>query len=73
MTVGAYWPLPWAPVGLVKEATGTVLQPTIDPMAQRGTPFAGPRWRKLLARRSIAFAPLAMISPGESPQTVRTR
>jgi phosphoribosylamine--glycine ligase len=39
--MGAYTPLPWAPAGLVAEVTRTVLQPTVDEMARRGTPFAG--------------------------------
>ena len=39
--MGAYTPLPWAPGGLVEEVTRTVLQPTVDEMARRGTPFAG--------------------------------
>jgi len=39
--MGAYTPLPWAPDGLVEEVTRTVLRPTIDEMAKRGTPFAG--------------------------------
>ena len=39
--MGAYAPLPWAPEGLVAEVTERVLQPTVDEMAKRGTPFAG--------------------------------
>jgi phosphoribosylamine--glycine ligase len=39
--MGAYSPLPWAPAGLVDEVTATVLQPTVDEMARRGTPFSG--------------------------------
>jgi phosphoribosylamine---glycine ligase len=39
--MGAYAPLPWAPEGLVEEVTASVLQPTVDEMARRGTPFAG--------------------------------
>jgi len=39
--MGAYTPLPWAPADLVAEVTRTVLQPTVDEMAARGTPFAG--------------------------------
>jgi phosphoribosylamine--glycine ligase len=39
--MGAYAPLPWAPDGLVAEVTERVLQPTVDEMAKRGTPFAG--------------------------------
>jgi phosphoribosylamine--glycine ligase len=39
--MGAYTPLPWAPAGLVDDVLATVLQPTVDEMARRGTPFAG--------------------------------
>ncbi|MCY7395254.1 MAG: phosphoribosylamine--glycine ligase [Nocardioides sp.] len=39
--MGAYAPLPWAPEGLVQEVLETVLQPTVDEMARRGTPFTG--------------------------------
>jgi phosphoribosylamine--glycine ligase len=39
--MGAYTPLPWAPTDLVEEVVATVLQPTVDEMARRGTPFAG--------------------------------
>ena len=39
--MGAYTPLPWAPADLVEEVTATVLQPTVDELARRGTPFAG--------------------------------
>jgi phosphoribosylamine--glycine ligase len=39
--MGAYTPLPWAPEGLVDEVTERVLQPTVDEMARRGTPFVG--------------------------------
>ena len=39
--MGAYTPLPWAPPDLVAEVTRTVLQPTVDELARRGTPFAG--------------------------------
>ena len=39
--MGAYTPLPWASDGLVGEILATVLQPTVDEMARRGTPFAG--------------------------------
>ncbi|WP_309650270.1 phosphoribosylamine--glycine ligase [Nocardioides sp.] len=39
--MGAYTPLPWAPADLVAEVLATVLQPTVDEMASRGTPFAG--------------------------------
>jgi phosphoribosylamine--glycine ligase len=39
--MGAYTPLPWAPPDLVARVTRTVLQPTVDELARRGTPFAG--------------------------------
>jgi phosphoribosylamine--glycine ligase len=39
--MGAYTPLPWAPEGLVDDVLARVLQPTVDELARRGTPFAG--------------------------------
>ena len=51
--MGAYSPLPWAPAGLVDEAVATVLQPTVDELARRGTPFAG-----------LLYAGLALTSSG---------
>src|SRR5680860_962872 len=39
--MGAYTPLPWAPADLVDEVRARVLQPTVDEMARRGTPFRG--------------------------------
>ena len=51
--MGAYSPLPWAPSDLVEEVTQRVLQPMIDAMAARGTPFAG-----------LLYAGLAMTSRG---------
>jgi phosphoribosylamine--glycine ligase len=39
--MGAYTPLPWVPPGLVAEVVERVLQPTVDEMARRGTPFTG--------------------------------
>jgi phosphoribosylamine--glycine ligase len=39
--MGAYTPLPWAPADLVDEITRTVLRPTVEEMARRGTPFQG--------------------------------
>jgi phosphoribosylamine--glycine ligase len=39
--MGAYVPLPWAPAGLAEEALATVIQPAIDEMARRGTPYRG--------------------------------
>ncbi|GAA4670836.1 phosphoribosylamine--glycine ligase [Nocardioides nanhaiensis] len=51
--MGAYTPLPWAPEGLVEEVLATVLQPTVDEMARRGTPFSG-----------LLYAGLALTSRG---------
>jgi len=51
--MGAYTPLPWAPPGLVDEVLATVLQPTVDELARRGTPFAG-----------LLYAGLALTSRG---------
>ena len=39
--MGAYSPLPWAPPNLVDEVVHAVLQPTVDEMRRRGTPFSG--------------------------------
>ncbi|MEV7867146.1 phosphoribosylamine--glycine ligase [Streptomyces sp. NPDC088124] len=39
--MGAYSPLPWADPKLVEEVLETVLQPTVDELRRRGTPFAG--------------------------------
>jgi phosphoribosylamine---glycine ligase len=39
--MGAYTPLPWAPDDLADEVRQTVLQPTVDELARRGTPFVG--------------------------------
>ncbi len=39
--MGAYTPLTWAPDGLVDEVRDTVLQPAVDELARRGTPFVG--------------------------------
>jgi len=51
--MGAYAPLPWAPVGLVDEVMSSVLQPTVDVMRDRGTPFSG-----------LLYAGLALTSRG---------
>jgi phosphoribosylamine---glycine ligase len=51
--MGAYTPLPWAPAGLVDEVLRDVLQPTVDEMARRGTPFSG-----------LLYAGLALTSRG---------
>jgi phosphoribosylamine--glycine ligase len=39
--MGAYSPLPWADPKLVDEVLVTVLQPTVDELRRRGTPFSG--------------------------------
>jgi phosphoribosylamine--glycine ligase len=39
--MGAYAPLPWAPAGLVQDMTDRVIQPAVDAMARRGTPYRG--------------------------------
>jgi phosphoribosylamine--glycine ligase len=39
--MGAYAPLPWAPADLVDDALRTIVRPTLDELARRGTPFAG--------------------------------
>jgi phosphoribosylamine--glycine ligase len=39
--MGAYTPLPWAPHDVVAEVTTTVLQPTVDELTRRGSPFVG--------------------------------
>jgi phosphoribosylamine--glycine ligase len=51
--MGAYTPLPWAPPDLVAEVTERVLEPTVDEMARRGTPYAG-----------LLYAGLALTSRG---------
>ncbi len=51
--MGAYSPLPWAPADLVSDVTERVLQPVVDAMARRGTPFSG-----------LLYAGLAMTSRG---------
>ena len=39
--MGAYAPLPWAPDGLAGEVMGTVVQPALDVLRRRGTPYRG--------------------------------
>ncbi|MDP9407458.1 MAG: phosphoribosylamine--glycine ligase [Actinomycetota bacterium] len=51
--MGAYAPLPWAPLGLVDDVVATVVQPTVDAMRRRGTPFVG-----------LLYAGLALTSAG---------
>jgi phosphoribosylamine--glycine ligase len=51
--MGAYAPLDWAPARLVDEVMERVLQPTVDELRRRGTPFAG-----------LLYAGLALTSRG---------
>ncbi|SCD78284.1 phosphoribosylamine--glycine ligase [Streptomyces sp. BpilaLS-43] len=51
--MGAYSPLPWADPKLVDEVVQTVLQPTVDELRRRGTPFSG-----------LLYAGLAITSRG---------
>jgi phosphoribosylamine---glycine ligase len=52
--MGAYAPLPWAPPGLVDEVMARVVQPTVDAMRHRGTPFSGLLYAGLaVTRRGI--------------------
>jgi phosphoribosylamine--glycine ligase len=39
--MGAYAPLPWAPVGLVEDVLTQVVRPTLAEMIRRGMPFSG--------------------------------
>jgi phosphoribosylamine---glycine ligase len=39
--MGAYAPLPWAPAGLAGQAMASVIQPAVEAMARRGTPYRG--------------------------------
>jgi phosphoribosylamine--glycine ligase len=51
--MGAYTPLTWVPDDLLDEVTRTVLRPTVEEMAARGTPFCG-----------LLYAGLALTSRG---------
>lgn len=51
--MGAYSPLPWADPKLVDEVLESVLQPTVDELRRRGTPFSG-----------LLYAGLAITSRG---------
>jgi phosphoribosylamine--glycine ligase len=55
--MGAYAPLPWLPPGTVELVQKAVLQPVVDELARRGTPFSG-----------LLYAGLAMTSRG--PQVI---
>jgi len=39
--MGSYSPLPWAPPDLAELVLATIVQPTLDEMSRRGTPFVG--------------------------------
>ncbi|HEY9245132.1 MAG TPA: phosphoribosylamine--glycine ligase, partial [Streptosporangiaceae bacterium] len=39
--MGAYTPLPWAPPGLADEVLASVLQPAVDELRRRSTPYRG--------------------------------
>jgi phosphoribosylamine---glycine ligase len=39
--MGAYAPLPWAPPGLTGQVMDQVIQPAVDAMRRRGTPYRG--------------------------------
>jgi phosphoribosylamine--glycine ligase len=51
--MGAYTPLPWAPHDLVPDVVDRVVQPTVDELRARGTPFTG-----------LLYAGLALTSRG---------
>ena len=55
--MGAYAPLPWAPDDLVDTVVRTIVQPTVDELARRGTPFSG-----------LLYTGLALTSQG--PQVI---
>jgi phosphoribosylamine---glycine ligase len=55
--MGAYAPLPWLPDGTVERVRREVLQPVVDQMRRRGTPFSG-----------LLYAGLALTASG--PQVV---
>lgn len=55
--MGAYAPLPWLPDGTVEQVQREVLQPVVDELRRRGTPFSG-----------LLYAGLALTAKG--PQVV---
>jgi phosphoribosylamine--glycine ligase len=55
--MGAYAPLPWLPTATLDDVQERVLQPVVDEMSRRGTPFSG-----------LLYAGLALTSHG--PQVV---
>jgi len=55
--MGAYAPLPWAPDHLVEDIVSRCVQPVVDELHKRGTPFSG-----------LLYAGLALTSEG--PQVI---
>jgi phosphoribosylamine---glycine ligase len=55
--MGAYAPLPWAPGDLADTVVRDIVQPTVNELARRGTPFSG-----------LLYAGLAVTSSG--PQVI---
>ncbi len=55
--MGAYAPLPWAPDDLVANIVARIVQPVVDELVARGTPFSG-----------LLYAGLALTSEG--PQVI---
>lgn len=53
--MGAYAPLPWAPEGLADQIVADIVQPVVDELRKRGTPFTG-----------LLYAGLALTSDGPS-------
>jgi phosphoribosylamine---glycine ligase len=51
--MGAYSPLPWAPAGLVDDIVERIVQPTVDELHRRETPFVG-----------VVYAGLAITAKG---------
>jgi phosphoribosylamine--glycine ligase len=51
--MGAYAPLPWAPADLAEQTMAQVIQPAVDAMRRRGTPYQG-----------LLYAGLALTSAG---------
>ena len=51
--MGAYAPLPWAPPDLAEQMMAQVIQPAVDAMRRRGTPYQG-----------LLYAGLALTSAG---------
>ncbi|QUQ64597.1 Phosphoribosylamine--glycine ligase [Kutzneria sp. CA-103260] len=55
--MGSYSPLPWAPEGLTDDVVARIVQPVVDELAERGSPFSG-----------VLYAGLALTSDG--PQVI---